>query len=70
MHEWNAREGKVEPPAVKRTTLVDVLFSDSAAYETLPACHVDWDRLRNPVVLWRLHDVVPSASGVTAHPNR
>ncbi len=52
MNEWN-EPSDWNAEAVSSTALLDVLFEDAMAYETIPASQVEWQRSRHPVVLWR-----------------
>lgn len=53
MTEWLEWSGVDAIADLTAESLVDVMFEDAAAYETLRCAEVPWDRRLNPVVMWR-----------------
>jgi hypothetical protein len=65
MTEWLEWSGVDAIADLTAESLVDVMFEDAAAYETLPCAEVPWDRRLNPVVMWRPH--APDTPGGLKH---
>ena len=56
--DWIEISSPGEMPEAARGKIVDVLYKDEMTYCTKESHYIPWDRKLNPVVLWRVNEIL------------